>query len=135
MFKSWRKEAQEMKRLLFLLIFISEIAYSANWMRVTSSNDGDVVFVDSLSMQRSGNTVTFWSKMNYGVRDRSGDLSSKTQRAVNCMTREVKSLYLMTYDDFDNQGKLTHSDRFSNQSWNPIAPETINDAVRRFVCK
>jgi len=124
-----------MKRLLFLLIFISETAYSANWIRVTNSNTGNVVFVDSLSMQRSGNSVTFWAKMNKGKRDSVGDLSSKTQAIINCMTREVKYLYLMTYDDLDNQGKLTYSDKFKDQSWEPIAPETVYDAVRRFVCK
>ena len=124
-----------MKRLLFLLIFISETAYSANWIRVTNSNTGNVFFVDSISLQRNGNSVTFWTKMNYGVRDSVGDLSTKSQRVFNCMTRESKSLYLMTYDDFDNQGKLTHSGVWKNQSWDPIAPETVDDAVRKFVCK
>ncbi len=124
-----------MKRLLFLLIFVSEIAYSANWVRVSNSVDGDVLFVDISSIQRSGNSVTFWSKMNFGKRDSLGDLSSKTQREINCRTRELKNLYLMTYDDFDNQGRLTHSDKFRDQSWTPIPPETLNDATRRFVCK
>jgi hypothetical protein len=121
-----------MKRLLFLLIFISEIAYSDSWIRVASI-DGYVLFVDSLSIKRTGDIVTFWSRMNYGIRDSSGNLSSKSKRKINCMTREVKSLDWIIYDDFNNLGKSTR--KFSNKSWQPLVLTPINEAMLRFVCK
>lgn len=128
-----------MKRLcliiLFLLISIPKIAYSANWIKVATSSRGDTLFVDALSIQRDGNVVTFWTKTNYATRTQYGDLSSKVQESINCKSRENKRMFSMYYDDFDNQGKVTSSGKVADQSWNPIPPETINDAIRRFVCK
>jgi hypothetical protein len=130
-----------MKRLLFLLIFISEVAYSANWVKVAATVDGEeVIFIDTQSIQRSGNSVTYWERMNNSTRTKQGDLSSKSQKTINCVTRDFRILYFIFYDDLNNQGKITSSFSADTlpenlKSWKPIVPESIMESSRKYLCK
>jgi len=126
--------------ILFLIISIPELAYSANWVKVTQSVDGEVIFIDNQSIRRSGNAVIYWERMNNPARTKQGDLSSKSQKTINCETRDYKILYFIFYDDLNNQGNITSS--FSAEtlpeslrSWKPIPPESIMDTSRKYLCK
>lgn len=125
-----------MKKIVFLfgLLFCSSVFAQSNWITVALNSTGNEWFVDVNSIQRRGDLVTFWSRANFLVRDKDGDLSSKSQDTINCRTREQIIRWIMFYDDRDNMGKLTLSSE-STASWRPIAPDTISDALRLFVCK
>jgi hypothetical protein len=123
-----------MKKIVVIIITIFPIfSYANRWVEVTSSSDARY-YVDTQSIQKSGNSVTFWEKSNKNKRDEFGDLSAKANSVINCRTRETKILYLMTYDDFDNNGKLTASISPTKAEWKPIAPETISEFIMKFVC-
>ncbi len=130
-----------MKKLLLLLIFISETAYSANWVKVAATADGqEVIFIDTQSIQRSGNSVTYWEKVNNSTRTKQGDLSSKLQKTINCVTRDFRVLYFIFYDDLNNQGKVTSSFSADTlpedlKSWRPIVPESVMESSRKYLCK
>jgi hypothetical protein len=119
--------------IIFLMITFNSYAQS-NWVYVTSSSIDDDVFVDRGSIQTQGDSITFWSRMNYKQRDEFGDLSSKVQFTINCRTREVIMRFSMFYDDIDNGGKLRKSNKTSD-SWSPIAPDTVFWGLYKFVCK
>ena len=54
-----------MKKLLIaVLAMFPFLAFGSNWVKVASSDD-NIFFVDADSLQKSGNTVTFWQKRNY----------------------------------------------------------------------
>lgn len=118
---------------VFLLIAI-EARGNSNWELVGNNTTGDMFFVDKNSYQKSGDSITFWQRDNYVERDKFGDLSSKSQLTINCRTRERIRRFLMTYDDINNQGVVTHS-AVSKDSWKPIAPDTVNWALMMHVCK
>ena len=130
-----------MKKLLLLLILISETAYSANWVKVAATADGqEVIFIDTQSIQRSGNSVTYWEKVNNSTRTKQGDLSSKLQKTINCVTRDFRVLYFIFYDDLNNQGKVTSSFSADTlpedlKSWRPIVPESVMESSRKYLCK
>lgn len=126
-----------MKKIVFLfgILFCSSGFAQSNWVFVTrGETSGNTFFVDVNSIQRSGDSVTFWSITNYTVRTKRGDLSDKAQSTVNCRTRETILRWLITYDDQDNMGKMTSSFA-ANDSWRPIAPDSNADVTRLFVCK
>ena len=124
-----------MKKLLFMVLMIPLLANASNWVYVDKNSYGDTFFVDSQSTQRSGNSVTFWEKVNYGTRGKYGDLSAKLNSTINCKTREKINRYSMFYDDLDNTGKLTTSGATTSEQWEPIAPDTITEGIMKFVCK
>jgi hypothetical protein len=125
-----------MKKLLFIVLMIPLLASASNWVKVGKSTDGDIFFIDTQSMNRSGDSVTFWVKVNYPTRTESGNFSSKTNKTINCRTREIIFRHFMFYDDLNNNGKLTNSfAALASDVWQPIAPDTMNESAMKFVCK
>ncbi len=109
---------------------------SSNWIFVDRTSTGSSFFVDRNSIQKSGDSRTYWTLRNFTERDSvDGALSSKVQRTVNCRTREIIIRHIMLYDDLNNDGKLILSGPSANSKWEPIAPDTLNWTLMEFVCK
>ena len=84
-------------------VIVSVNAYAnSNWIYLATSNSGTVTFIDKNSMQKSGDSITFWILDNFAQRAEFGDLSAKKQRTINCRTRETILRYIMTYDDINS---------------------------------
>ena len=111
------------------------LAIASNWVYVGKASNSNTFFIDNQSISRSGDSVTFWVKTNYASRDSYGDLSSKINQTINCRTRELIHRYFMFYDDLDNKGKLTISTAPPSPTWEPIAPDTVNELLLKFVCR
>jgi hypothetical protein len=125
-----------MKKLIVLcgLIFSSSVFASASWIEIVRSEAGRIYFVDANSIQRSGDSATFWLKSNYPSRDKFGNYSSKVQDTINCRTREAITRWIMTYDDIENKGRLTHS--FDpKESWSPIPPDSVQWSIYDIICR
>jgi len=125
-----------MKKVIFILLLITfpHLIFASNWTYVTKNRSGDEFFVETTSIRRSGNEVTYWQKLNYAKRSEFGHLSSKTLYVVNCRTSENALTYLITYSDLDNNGSITSSGK-TNIEWTPIPPDSAFASVQRFVCK
>ena len=121
--------------LVVMSVIVSVNAYAnSNWVYLTTSNDDNVFFIDNNSIQKSGDSKTYWRRDNFGKRDEQGDLSAKGQITINCRTREIILRYIMKYDDINNNGKLTRS--FTpKDTWTPIAPDSVNWSFLEYVCK
>ena len=120
--------------LAFFLCTVSLPTYAADWVLISVARDEKTYFVDKSSLQRDGNSVTFWTKVNFKNRSSYGDLSNKVQLTINCSRRETIFRYMMFYDDIDNGGRLT--DSFDpKDNWQPIAPETVKWSIMEFVCR
>ena len=128
------RKSEMRKILLFSVIILSafNIYASTKWTLISNTANG-VLFIDASSIQKSGDSYTFWQKTNFDKRQDNGDLSSKVQRTVNCRTRESIYRYMMFYDDIDNNGKLTSSFN-PKDDWNPIPPDSVDWAIYQYVC-
>ena len=125
-----------MKIILIVIVFFiaSSVYANANWQRIGENAAGEIFLVDRNSFQKSGDSITFWQLNNYANRDKFGILSLKSQRTINCRTREVIARWLTFYDDINAKGKVT--DNFeATEKWMPIAPETMNWYIFLYVCK
>ena len=124
-----------MKKILIILSFWISVYANANsnWQFV-AVNDDSTYLIDINSIQKSGDSVTFWNRENLKQRDKFGNFSYKCQDTINCRTRERISRYIMAYDDLDNNGKLTDSFIASNAKWNPIPPDSVNWELMKIVC-
>lgn len=126
-----------MNKKLFLIFFFAAINAYANskWVYVTTDVSGNSNFIDSNSQQKSGDSITFWGRVNYKERDKFGDLSSKIQYTINCRTREIIDRHFIFYDDLNNNGKLTTNTSPTDSKWTPIPPDTIYWSMYKHVCK
>ena len=119
--------------LIFLVASANSYANS-NWIYLTSTVDNDEFFIEPNSIQKDGDSVTFWTKRNFADRTEFGDLSEKIQRTINCRRREGILRSIQTYDDINNSGKLTASFK-SHDSWRRIVPDSAEWLMMSFVCK
>ena len=55
-----------MKKLIFIVLMIPLLATASNWVNIGNSSEGYIFYIDTQSMNRSGDSVTFWMKKNYG---------------------------------------------------------------------
>jgi len=126
-----------MKRVFVMvgvvLAMAPTLGFAAKWMPIGTSG-GDAFFLDTDSIQTSGDSVTFWYKRNYGERDRHGDLSSKIQVSINCARRDTITRYGLFYDDTNNKGKVTSQEQSKGGQWSPIPPDSVIDEMRKWVC-
>lgn len=120
--------------LAFFLWGVTLPSYATKWILVGVTIRGDEFFIDESSTQRDGDSVDFWTKINYKERGSSGELSLKVQERINCRRREHVNRYLYLYDDADNRGRILAS--FAPQTgWVPVAPESMNWLTMQFVCR
>ena len=127
-----------MKRILVFLISyfcIINVYANSNWVYVGTNEIGDTYFIDTNSIQKSGDSHTYWVKSNYGTRTPEGNLSSKVQRTINCRTREMIGRHFIFYDDTNNNGMVTSNSSATNRNWAPIAPDTVTWGFYSFLCK
>ena len=124
----------------FVVVALSTLSMSlsvsaATWVFVSKNVNGTMTFIDTTSIQRRGDLVTFWTKENFGSRLPQGVLSAKVQRSINCNREEVIVRYAIFFDEPDANGRVR--DEFSDSSWTwvPVSPEDKTSALMQFVCR
>jgi len=123
-----------MKKLLLAILMFPLLAHASNWVLVSTTTTGDKFKVDTTSIVRNGNEVTYWEIMNYAKRSADGELSAKDQVAVNCLTKEFSTKYIQLFSDYDARGTMINTFKASG-TWSPIPPDTAIETVMKFVCK
>ena len=124
-----------MKKLLLLMLLVSNMAFGATWHMVTTSISGDQFYVEKESITRNGNEVNYWIRVNLAKRDKSGYLSTKENYVVNCKTREQQIKYLILFSDFNNKGSIIDQFNYSKIDWRPISPDSVINTIFQYVCK
>ena len=95
-----------MKRiLLFSVIILSSfnLYASARWIDVGSNPSGSVFFIDAESIQKSGDSYTFWALFNYAKRNADGTLSFKSKLTIKVKLILTKELRLSKNKDLEIQ--------------------------------
>jgi hypothetical protein len=107
-------------------------AFAANWAYVTTDRDNSVSYYDSDTIQRSGNQVTFWEKV-----DRSRDKTVKERQKLvryryDCAGRTATLLELIVYYPDGEIETLTL--KAYEQEVRAIAPGTTGEMILQAVC-
>jgi hypothetical protein len=120
--------------LTISLLVFAVPAHAAKWVPVGPNDSGDIRFVETLSIQREGNFVTFWTRTNYVTRNKLGAMSDKGQQTLDCRRRLWTLRYVMFFSDSYNRGRLIVETGFEDD-WTPVSPDTLDWETMRFVCE
>ena len=125
------------KKLFFLLIIITFFPSNSfsefNWKRVGENTNGTVFYVDKSSVKRMGNTIYFFSMMDY-AKPVDGVLSTKIYQEGNCSDYSFRYLKDFYYDQPMGNGSVVHQiDEVSK--WTANIPGSLNETVFDFLCK
>ena len=125
------------RKLFFLLIIITFFPSNSfsefNWKRVGENTNGTVFYVDKSSVKRMGNTIYFFSMMDY-AKPVDGVLSTKIYQEGNCSDYSFRYLKDFYYDQPMGNGSVVHQiDEVSK--WTANIPGSLNETVFDFLCK
>ncbi|MFM8543365.1 MAG: surface-adhesin E family protein [Chakrabartia sp.] len=107
-------------------------AFAANWVYVGESVNNAVLYYDADSIQRSGNQVTVWKKLDHR-RDRTTKIRTALSRTrYDCAERTDTLLARVSYYA-DGPSKSAEWSR-SEQTADTIFPESMAEAMLEAVC-
>lgn len=108
-------------------------AYAANWVYVTESDSKSVFYYDSDTIQRAGNQVTVWIKID-NSRDRSVKQRGSTDRVrYDCGDRT--SIILQRTSYYPDGKNETFDWSTYKRKEDPIIPDTLNEDIFEAVCQ
>ena len=121
--------------LILILISISTLARATDWKYLGTKGDRSMYFVDAESVLIEGNTRTFWNyfifKEPQTIRDTTY-YATKTQSNISCEKRTMRILVIQLLDSKGNQ--IEYADASAYASDMPIEPDSVSDAMRKYVC-
>lgn len=124
------------KGIACALLATSVPASAANWVDVGEDVDGAVWYVDQSSLRISGSIRYVWVQIDSSADESVDHWRSKKHYKVNCSNQTMRVLSILRYDA---QSKLLSSqnqtDYTTGIGMNPVAPETMGDAVMRAACR
>ncbi len=123
------------RRCLFvLLLIISSASNAQNWQRITSTDDA-VLYVDSRSIKKNGNTRRAWVLIDFTKRlESTGAMSMIVLNEFHCTEDKRRLMSFNQYSDRMGSGNvLEPSSRVTD--WSYTAPGTVEETILRYVCR
>jgi hypothetical protein len=123
--------------IVFVLFFSITIAEAADWVLITSSNDGDKIYIDEESIKHiSKNTMQVWEKHVPEGSTFEKPFNSKkvTQllvyREYDCDQKRKRKLQSNFY--FEDGTKQEYQ---GPDEWSYVIPETVAEEIIQYLCK
>ena len=121
--------------LILMLILISTLVRASDWKYLGTEVDRSMYFVDAESIRVERDTRTFWNyfmfKEPQTIRDTTY-YATKTQANIDCAKRTMRVLVIQLLDSKGNQ--VEYADARAYASDMPIEPDSVSDAMRKYVC-
>ena len=131
-----------MKKILGIivlgLLFGSNVYADYNWLKVSTSVNGVVHYVDTSTIKKVKNQSSGWYNVyyfqlsDYAKPTRSGDLSIKAYVEVDCVDYNFRHLKLLYYPEPMGNGKPIVDN--SQGDWKNSEKDTVSYGLSEFVC-
>jgi hypothetical protein len=108
-------------------------AYAANWVYVTTSDRGSDYYYDSDTIQRSGNKVTYWEKVDHSRDKTVKRRESKDRYLCDCAMRTRTLLQATSY--YPDGTNEAFSYNTYEQKEHAVIPDTVGESMLEAVCR
>lgn len=123
-------------RVVGVVLAVISTSASAEWMLIDSTNSGSKMYIDPDRVEKSGERVRAWVKI-----DAKNDASvkyreSKILYSFICTSKKSR---VLAYSDYDSYGKTissrTYPDfTYSDSGYDYLIPDSIGEEVMQFAC-
>ncbi len=129
-----RVSCKIMRKLIFIipLLFSTYVFADYNWKKIGSNTNGDVNYIDLLSIKRVGDNVFYFNLMDYIKPTKKGRLSSKVYFEVNCKDLSYRYIKDFYYNEPMGNGEPFIIDKISE--WKENTTGSLGEATRKFAC-
>ena len=132
-----------MKFYCIVLILFGNLATgnvaASNWV-IAATSGVTKIYVDTDSINRTGNIVSAWYRRDYkhpmtGNDKRHKYQSSKVLNYYNCADNEIAAAQWITYEGVEGQGKTVSNERVTPLEYGDIPPGETGKPIFDFICK
>lgn len=124
------------KLIVFLILIFTTLNVYAEWVKVAGNDTADM-YVETDSIKRIVNKVTYWEMIDYKSIKIAGGRSYRSLKMkieTKCDTEESRTIYYTAYSENTGLGYVISSFPDSNLIYTPIVPDSIENTVFKFVC-
>lgn len=119
--------------LFIAMFFIAPIA-NAEWIKVFENIRGTTSYVDTDSIQASGQYRKVWELQNYKTPASNGMLSMKMRKEYDCKEEMTKLISFTAYKGIMGRGDVLGTVN-SPDEWQPISKNPGGKGAFRYVCE
>lgn len=129
------KENPVMKSLfLFIAMFFIAPIANAEWIKVFENIRGTTSYVDTDSIQASGQYRKVWELQNYKTPASNGMLSMKMRKEYDCKEEMTKLILFTAYKGIMGRGDVLGTVNTPDE-WQPISKNPGGKGAFRYVCE
>lgn len=124
--------------VLILLLTTASNSSLAEWINISTDNNGSSVYADSSSIEKSGNRIKMWILFDHrkAIRE-SGDkiMSIKKHVEYDCNKLQSRLIYLSKHSGRFTEGKVVYINDIPYNKWIPVAHGSISEDLMRYACR
>jgi len=125
------------KVILLMLLAVESSSAMAEWVKVSSSDDGNATaYVDSSTILKNGSKVEIWTLLDFRIAKTTGGktyLSTRQQNEFDCKERKRRLLTYSLYSGNMGSGNVVYEN--SNiGNWDVIPPDSLGEDFWIFSC-
>ena len=128
-----------MKKIVFILLMAFSCSVWAEWKFIeqgTSSKHS--FFIDPMTIKKEGNKRKVWELKNLFQMGKMGEMSTRSRIEYDCKEEQYRFIQISYFPEKFATGSvlLVHNYQINipGGEWSQIAPETVDEALFKFVC-
>ena len=117
---------------------MSSYTYGQIWEPIVESESNTVYYIDSSSIKREGDIVSYWELSDYSTPLKDGNLvvvSSKSKIFQDCKNNRYKVGDLIDYDGHKGMGNIVNVTMGSVTDWYKGTTDSVNELLKKRLCK
>lgn len=123
--------------LWLLLASVSNNAI-AEWINVSTNDNGSTVYADPSTIQREGNLTKIWVLFDYREAILESDdriMSIKRHEEYDCKESQTRLLYISKHSGRFTEGKVVYVNDIPYNKWMPVVSGSIVEDLWRYACR
>jgi hypothetical protein len=130
-------EAREMKKLaLLMMLGVISTCAIGEWVHVAKAANGEMFYVDPMSIKKVGNNHRAWVMVNNNTPDPRGAMSARHLMEFKCAEDSYKPLAITTYSEKFASGNIVrHFNAKDFPDWEYLVPGSTMEGIASLVCK
>lgn len=123
--------------LILLLAAVSSHAI-AEWINISTNDNGSATYADPTTIQKSGDLTKMWILFDYRKAIiESGDkiMSIKKHEEYDCNKSQARLLHISKHSGRFTEGKVVYVNDIPYNEWIPVVPSSISKDLWKYACR
>ena len=123
-----------MRKAIFTLLLAVSLPAFGEWKLIDTNKDGDRVYYDPSTLERTGNLVRIWELSDLHALNQVGRLSYRTLMEFDCPAHRLQLIRSESYVTHMASGKVVDTNDYEPAEWQGFNPGSLYEKTYKAVC-